>query len=282
MAIKFNCEHCDKELIVYYLKKGEQAQCTNCDKQVTVPESAEYFDMQRPAPAPRSSLPIKQDEERRRERTREEIIRTPSVRAVKFILDAVWYGGLVFVALTIISEVVFSSNISFFSGPTLELPIRVYLHESPELIPWEGAEFSNRGDGIELIGHNYSVYHMPGGNWPSSVVVDMILSALFVMAATFFLRRIFRSILNDKPFFKQNSKDLLKVGYLIAIWGPVYGTFNFLQGAYYLPWLGLSNARTSVELHLYPKLIIVGLVIIAIAHLFELGSRIQRENELTI
>lgn len=282
MAFKFNCEHCGEELIVYYLKKGEEAQCTACSKQAIVQETAEYIDMPRPKAIPRPSLLIEQDEERRRERTREEIIRTPSVRIVKWVLDTVWYGAFILIALTIFGEVVLGPDSCFYSNPTLELPIRVRFHEPPDLIPWEGAAGESRGDGIVLLGHDFCVYKMPGGSWPPSVVVDTVLSAIFVMAAVYFLRRIFRTILDGRPFSKQNSLDFRKVGYIIAIWGPVYGTFNFLQGGYYNPWLGLANADVGVELHWYPKLIIVGLVIIAIGHLFELAARIQREQDLTI
>ncbi len=292
MAFKFKCEHCGEELTVFYLKIGEEAQCTACSRQATVPETAERFDSPKRIPQPRISLPVKQDEERRREltreRTREEIIRTPSVRAVKWALDVVWYGGFVFFALTIIGEIVLGPNGSFYSDPSLELPVRVYYVESPDLLPlgWcdgsDPADFTDRAEGMVLLGHDYSVYQMPGGTWPPSVVVDMVLRAVFIMTAAYFLRRTFRSIIGGNPFSKQNSVDLRIVGFVIAAWGPVYGAYSFLRGAYYLPWLGMENAITSVELHLYPKLIIVGLVIIAMAHLFELAARIQREQDLTI
>lgn len=283
MAFKFKCKHCGEELIVYFLKKGEEAQCTACAKQATVPETAEFLESSKPEHLFRSNLLIKQDEERRRESTREELIRTPSVTIVKFVLDAVWYIGIVFISLVILGGLVGGViDAGFFSDKVLELPITIRYHESPELIPWEGAECQSRGDGIVLLGHTDGFYQISEGNWPWSVVVDMILSAMFVMGATYFLRRIFRAIIGGIPFSKQNSVDLRRVGYIIAMWGPVYGTFNFMQGVYYVPYVGLANAHVSVELHWHPKLIIVGMVIIVIAHLFELATRIQQENELTI
>ena len=58
MAFKFNCEHCGEELTVYYLKKGEEAQCTACARQTLVPETAEFFEKVTPEwPGP----PIEQD-----------------------------------------------------------------------------------------------------------------------------------------------------------------------------------------------------------------------------
>jgi len=283
MAFKFKCEHCGEELIVYYLKKGEEAKCTACAKQTIIPEFAEYLGLSKQVPVPCSGLPIKQDEDRRRERTREEIIHSPSVRVVKWVLDIVWYIGIIFVALTLIGEVVLGPDSNFYGVPTLELPVRVYYNEPQDLIPnWEGGNCDSYLDDIVLLGHNFSVYEMPGESLPLPVMFDMILSIVYVMAAVYFLRKIFRSIIGGKPFLKQNSKDLRKVGYLIATWGPAYGTFNFFQGAYYLKCLGLANANVSVELHLYPKIIIIGIVIIAIAHLFELAARIQHEQDLTI
>ena len=65
MAFKFKCKHCGEELIVYYLKKGEEAKCTACAKQTIVPESAEYLGLSKQVLVPRSGLPIKQDEDRR-------------------------------------------------------------------------------------------------------------------------------------------------------------------------------------------------------------------------
>ncbi len=283
MALKFKCKHCGEELIVYYLKIGEQAQCTNCNKKGTVPETAEFADLTKPVPLPRTNPLIEQDEERRKESLREEIIRKPSVRVVKFALDTVWYVGIVFITFITLGWLVGGViDAGFFSDKVLELPIIIRYHESTSPNPLEDAGVVDREDSIVLLGHSDGFYQVSEGKWPWSVVVDMILSAMFVMGATYFLRKIFRSIVKGRPFSKQNSEDIRKVGYIIALWGPVYGTFNFLQGAYYLPFVRLANAEVGVELNWYPKLIIVGMVIIAISHLFELASRIQRENELTI
>ena len=259
------------------------SQCKKCGKQTTVPESSDSLELTRPVPIPRPNPLIIQDEERRQELSRESIARIPSVRFTKWILDVVWYIGIFFIVFCILGKVVGGViDVGLFSDQTLELPIRVRFNEPPKLIPWEDVAGQTRADGMVLLGYNYSIYKMPGGNWPSSVVVDLFLSAMFVMGATYLLRRIFRAVMDGKPFSKQNSVDFRRVGYIVALWGPIYGTFNFIQGGYYNPWLGLANARVSVELHWYPKLIIVGMVIIVIAHLFELASRIQSENELTI
>jgi len=40
MPLKFNCTRCEKELVVKYLKTGEEAKCHHCGADVYVPENA--------------------------------------------------------------------------------------------------------------------------------------------------------------------------------------------------------------------------------------------------
>jgi DNA-directed RNA polymerase subunit M/transcription elongation factor TFIIS len=41
MALKFNCNHCDTEIILKFLKVGEEAKCKSCGKVSTIPEDDE-------------------------------------------------------------------------------------------------------------------------------------------------------------------------------------------------------------------------------------------------
>lgn len=280
MAFKFNCEHCGEELIVYYLKKGDEAQCTACSKQAIVPGAAEYIDVPRPKPIPRPSLLIEQDEERRRERTREEIANYPSVWLVRSMLNVIWYGGIVVLVMTIFVRISCGPDSAFFStGPYVEIDAGIYWDRPIGLGDGEQVEDLTRP---VLIGHERATVRVPGGLSAAPILADSTISMVLALTIIFFLRRLFQAIASGKPFTKENAINVRCVGYLVAAAGPIWGIFKSVQADYFMRQLDIPGARLDSFLSLHPKMIFLGLVIIAIAHLFELAARIQREQDLTI
>jgi hypothetical protein len=282
MAFKFKCEHCGEELQVHYLKKGEEAQCTACERLTKVPESAEFCDAgKKPRPQTRLSLPIRQDEERRREIAREltlkEIANAPSVKCVKWVLDVVWYAVLVTFVLIIAFRL--SGSAFFFWGPYIEVDARVRWVEPAGL--GEGESLDNLRHPV-IIGHNQTTIGVPWRGMTALVLVDSFLRMAMVLAVVYFLRRIFRAIRAGKPFTKTCAKDIRYVGLVIAVSGPIWGVFQVALAVHFSDLLCAHGDWVDFFVSLHPKTVFIGLVIIAIAHLFELAARIQREQDLTI
>ncbi len=283
MAFKFNCEHCGEELLVYYLKKGEEAQCTACGKQTTVLETAEFLDLgRRPTPQSRLSLPIKEDEERRREITREEIAKSASVRIVKTVLDVSWYVCLVALVGTFLMPVLCGPNSTFYNFN------HEYSIDIDGEILWEQPLGLGDNDSLcniskpVIVGHKQAMIRIPGSISAAPILFEKSFYLILALIVIFLLRRVFRRIRAGNPFDRSNAANLKLLGYIVAISGPVWGTFKALQATDYLFDVEIAGACTGVALDLHLVMVFIGLVIVAIAHLFELAARIQREQDLTI
>jgi hypothetical protein len=48
MALKFKCNHCEKEIISKFLKVGDISHCKNCDTKIKIPKSAILFEIEEP------------------------------------------------------------------------------------------------------------------------------------------------------------------------------------------------------------------------------------------
>lgn len=296
MAYKFKCEHCGEELLVHYLKIGEEAQCPSCRKSTVVPEDAEYANIPGGKPRPRplgekvwnqSEAAWRQSHAAEQSREREvikqnavkKVVGSRAARAVKVILNGAWWLVIINCAVLLLLMV--------FGGVTpLRLALAVYgvgvdvRWDHP--IGLETGVDADSTNSIYIEGHPMSRIQVPDDYISIWADLGQIIVGISVIAVVFLLRRVFRGIASGEPFRRRNSLYLRWTGYLIIMVEVLDRIVNYCISAQVIGDLSIPGAKLSAKFDWDFSGIFIGLVIVAIAHLFELAARIQREQELTI
>lgn len=100
------------------------------------------------------------------------------------------------------------------------------------------------------------------------------------------LAKFFKTLTNGHPFVKENGKRIQIIG-LSIILGALFnfliqtGSFILLKSQIHLEGAHFPLLRYSL-MELHPITILTGFIILVIAEIFRLGTRLQEEQELTI
>jgi hypothetical protein len=116
------------------------------------------------------------------------------------------------------------------------------------------------------------------------------LSSLFIWAIflwiVFHLRLLMRSVIGGKPFSQKNPMMIRRIAYAVLAWAVADGLFYYLKGALIIrttayPGMGLDMISELI-FKIFLEFIFLGLGILVIAHTFDVGVRLQRDQDLTI
>lgn len=115
-------------------------------------------------------------------------------------------------------------------------------------------------------------------------VMLLIPSLLMVgyLMIVFHLRRFLQTVREGNPFVPENPKRLRLIGWLVTLGAPVMGLLTHIYGRVFVHFVKIPGATLEVTKDIYPFVIIPGLIILVIAHVFEIGVKIQEEQNLTI
>ena len=64
--------------------------------------------------------------------------------------------------------------------------------------------------------------------------------------------------------------------------GPVVGVMNYIYGLKYMSQIDIPGAVVDLDPDLYPLAIVLGLLIIVVGHVYDIGVRLQVEQDLTV
>ena len=84
------------------------------------------------------------------------------------------------------------------------------------------------------------------------------------------------------PFVRQSARAIGSIGWIVAVSGPMFNLFDWLISGYLAERVHLPGATFGTMLVINPEPIFIGLVIVAIARIFDHGTRLQEEQDLTI
>lgn len=119
--------------------------------------------------------------------------------------------------------------------------------------------------------------------YAKSNVLYLLLSLLFGMIFTWFLRK-FISGLRDKDFFTRKNSLHLKVTAWMAIAAPflLWIWNSFFRPDFFAEYQFSGTAEVSSGFGLPTSLLFFGLILLVIAWCFDQGVKLQKEQELTI
>jgi hypothetical protein len=109
--------------------------------------------------------------------------------------------------------------------------------------------------------------------------VLLLLGLLWIL---YHLRELLRALTRVGPFAPDNPGRIRKIGWALVAAGPVFGLFMFLYGTIYVRFLDIPGAQIEVPVDVHPFVILTGLIVLVISQVFEMGVRLQREQDLTV
>ena len=106
------------------------------------------------------------------------------------------------------------------------------------------------------------------------------ISALIVSAILFEVKRILKTVVNDNPFEKSNSKNLTVIALILMAGSLIVPFFEGRIAATIIQTLQLSNIHVSYSLN--GTLLFTGILILILAGVFQYGNYLQEEVDSTL
>ncbi len=138
------------------------------------------------------------------------------------------------------------------------------------------------GRSVAVAGFSYLKVHADGlSGLPYMMLMPMLLLAglLYVL---FLLRRLLGNVRRNLPFARENPRILNRVGWLVAVAGPVYGILQYIYGKTYIGTIRIPDASLAPAKDIHAFVILAGLIIVVIAQVYDQAVKIKEEADLTI
>jgi len=171
----------------------------------------------------------------------------------------------------------------FITEDNIQSDLTVRLTQSQSLIVAPSATATNiRNATLEL---NAGKLHFTQDKIWSLVffpLFGMWTSFAISLSITYLLRKIFDSLTDNNPFVTENAQRLRQIALLIILIAPI----TFMRDLF-LNWYLRQNFvvdGTAIQTHLTLdfKTVFIGLILLIIAEIFRLGTRLKEEQELTV
>jgi hypothetical protein len=199
------------------------------------------------------------------------------VKAAVVAVEILFWLGMLTVVLSV--ALVITVNITSFSVKYIRAPLSVcYAEGGGESLPgqdvvsggplitgFSGLTLKNGGQGRQKI----------------FVIMPLLLSMLF-MGIVMILRKIIRSIRGGTPFTRGNAARIRAMGWLVMISGPFWGILEYIYGRMLLPTVRIDGAVVETDPDIRIFYVFVGLLIVAIGHVFQYGVSLREDSELTV
>lgn len=283
MSLKFKCKKCGGNIIVQYLKKGEEAQCKNCKVINIIPEDAIVTDEK-----PLKILPKAKESTQTPETSNKH---TPGKFGYS-LAKTLWEFALAFVVLWGVIALLITIFEDNPGVSTYTLPIKIEFSQ--------GSLLNN----VLYEGVNQETFMITGFTRSKVAIKSTAMEYLDIVTHTFYaaiflwiayhLRCLFNSVKQCKPFTQDNTKRIRIIGYTIVFSELLRWLWFFCITSVCCSYLniqicGLCNNLVDDNLlfeflrsDLRFEWIFVGMVVVAIAEIIGMGVRLQQESELTI
>ena len=207
---------------------------------------------------------------------------SPISRFLAFTIGAFWY----LIVLGIILTVSFWLALMMGWNPTqgkiiIFLPIKVEYKESACTAPSPAEE---KLSPVKIIGHtDVEITDTFNKGKASFLALLVVLPFLFIALLIVRQLRLFlRSVKEGRSFERENPKRIRLIGYLVILFGIIDSIWGLVWSFKYIHKISLPGASLSVNLDFNLYYILLGLLILLIAQIFDAGVKMQEEHDLTI
>jgi hypothetical protein len=203
---------------------------------------------------------------------------TRSAKTMKILIDLIWYLSWAASLLALVLIVAAIAGLPM-KGLQVKAPIQMTFENAanPGDVP-----MSQRPVITNIVGYATVLV----GQAASKTQRLMLLVLLPILAGLIYgvyqLRQFFKNVNNGRPFDPDNPKRIRRIAYLIMAWGPFKGIFLYLQALNVMKGLSFTGGSTTPRFDLHLEFIFLGLVILVIAQIMDIGVKLQREQDLTV
>lgn len=113
------------------------------------------------------------------------------------------------------------------------------------------------------------------------LIMPLMLLVIYLWVV-WILRRFLRSIRTGTPFIRENVRRLKSISWIVIFTGPLYGVFNYIYGSAYAGRLDIPGATVRINSDANLLMIVIGVVLLVISHVFDHGVSLTEDRELTI
>lgn len=200
-------------------------------------------------------------------------------RFLSFVVEAFWYLIRILILLTVVLWLAvllgWKSNHLIFS-----LPVKLEYQASLDSF---SSQAGQRISHFKVVGSPLVSADNLSKSEMSLFICSVMLPALaIVLLIVRQLRLFLRSVKAGRPFERANPARIRRIGYLVAVLGPLVGLGNFISGSKLIQRISLSDFSTSVETNIHLEMVFMGLLIVLIGQIFEAGVSLQEDQDLTV
>lgn len=113
-----------------------------------------------------------------------------------------------------------------------------------------------------------------------ALVVALLAMGLLII---FQLKKIFTTMTEGSPFSMENSKRIRVIGWTIIAASVIKALLGFLLGLYFSTLINLPGLDLTANFRLQDFAgVFAGIIILALAEVFQHGARLQEESNLTV
>ncbi len=181
---------------------------------------------------------------------------------IEKLLGLAWYLGIVFGVLLIGGQIYLMLASPAWLGEKMKLQI-----ETTGLVFIFTEGFSAPEAGTLFI-------------FQFALVVPLLAMGLLII---FQLKKIFSTIAEGSPFPAENSKRIRVIGWTIIAASAIKAVLSFLLGLYFSTLINLPGLDLTANIRLQDFAgVFAGVIILALAEVFQHGARLQEESNLTV
>ena len=205
-----------------------------------------------------------------------------SARAVKIWLDVVFFAGIAVGGLLLL-WLVFSPMIVGRSGAA-DAAVKVFVGDG-SLIPVLSLESAatERIRSLHLAKAQGELRFQTGAWWLPFVTNSLILCGIGIaLWVIHFLPSVHRSVLEGDPFSARNASRIRIVATIFILTGLIVPLVEYFLARWVLGQLLVQEFPLSAPLDFRLDAIVVGLLILSLASVFDHGVELEEEKSLTI
>jgi hypothetical protein len=201
-----------------------------------------------------------------------------SAKIMKIVLDVIWYLSWFASLLALVLIIAVIAGLPM-NALQVQAPVQMTFEDSAHAASIPMAE---RPVIMNVVGYATVLVSPEALKTQKLIILVLLPIVMGMIYGVYQLRCFFKNVKDGRPFDPDNPKRIRKIAYLIMAWGPVKGISLYLQALNVLKGLSFTEGSTAPNIDIHLEFIFLGLVILVIAQIMDIGVKLQREQELTI
>ncbi|KAA5546412.1 DUF2975 domain-containing protein [Adhaeribacter rhizoryzae] len=197
---------------------------------------------------------------------------------IKLIIYVSWYIQLLFLVLLTVLL-----SISFIAKEDIQSDLTVRLTQSQPLAVKPAPAATNINNVTLKL--NAGELHFTQDKSLPLVIYNlgvMWIGFAISLGITNLLRKIFDSLTDNNPFVVENAQRLRQIALLIILIAPITFMRDLFLNWYLRQNFVIDGSAIQTHLTLDFKTIFIGLILLIIAEIFRIGTRLKEDQELTV